>query len=148
MLKTKKRWTSIVTSFLSAALKSIFPLFLVWRLGLILQNHSLKFFFNFIFTFMFLWSHLWHMEVPSARDQIQATAPIMTDPLTRCAGPGIESVPPQQPELAAFRFLTHCATSRPNPNPNPVFFKAHITNSHSHGLMLQQRCMLGARRTV
>ena len=52
----------------------------------------------------FLWMHPWHTEVPEAMDWIQAsavthaTAAATPDPLTHCAGPGVQTTPPQRPE--------------------------------------------------
>ena len=63
------------------------------------QQELLDFFF---FSF-FLWPHLWHTDVlgpaiesqPQMQSTWQPAAKAMLDPLTHCAGLGIEPVPLQ-----------------------------------------------------
>ena len=50
----------------------------------------------------------------------------MWDALTHCAGPGMEPMPLQLPELLTVRFLTHCARA------GTSTFTIFIPNSHTH----------------
>ena len=55
--------------------------------------------FFFFFFFFWLWLHPWHVKVPGARIDPSCSfnlhsAVAMLDPLTHCARPGIEPLPP------------------------------------------------------